>query len=89
MKKTITITCTAIAVTITTPNTPPRAATATDDDDPLLSHAGTVLTNDKNPVRPIDSYHWAIKRINWLYIIMLTRNLSGSFPLHTLTGNMF
>ena len=46
---------TAIAVTITTPNTPPRAATATDDDDPLLSHAGTVLTNDKNPVRPIHS----------------------------------
>ena len=41
MKKTITIACTAIAVTITTPNTPPRAAT--DDDDPLLSHAGTRI----------------------------------------------
>ena len=40
MKKTVTI---AIAVTVTTPNTP-RAAISTDDDDPLLSHAGTVLT---------------------------------------------
>jgi hypothetical protein len=44
MKKTITIACTAIAITITTANTPPRAATASDNDDPLLSHAGTVLT---------------------------------------------
>ena len=44
MKTIITITCTAIAVTITTANTPPRAAIATGDDDPLLSHAGTVLT---------------------------------------------
>ena len=44
MKKTITIACTAIAVTITTPNTPPRGATASD---PLLSDAGTVYI-DKN-----------------------------------------
>ena len=44
MKMNITIACTAIAITITTANTPPRAATASDDDDPLLSHAGTVLT---------------------------------------------
>ena len=42
MKKIITIICTAIAVAITTANTQPRAGTATDDDDPLLSHAGTV-----------------------------------------------
>ena len=49
MKNTITITSTATAVTTTTPNTPPRAATAGEDDDPLLSHdshishAGTVV----------------------------------------------
>ena len=83
MKKTITIACTAIAVTITTPNTPPRAATATDDDDPLLSHAGTVLTNDQNPVRPIDFYYQAIRQL----VIMLTMNQSDT-QLHTLTGDV-
>ena len=37
MKKTITTACTTIAVTITTPNTPPRAATDADESPLLMS----------------------------------------------------
>ena len=42
MKKTITITCTTTAVTITTAKALPRTATTASDDDPLLSPSSTA-----------------------------------------------
>ena len=55
MKNTITITCTTIAVTITTANTPPRTAVTTDDSH---SHLLSDVAKKDKAINTVEMFHF-------------------------------